>query len=60
MHTEEDGRMRGNFKIKSYEERFKNLPVLDEVFKEPGKLFLCSQKIVIYQRVGFVSYDFKG
>lgn len=59
MHIE-DSMMRRNFKIKSYEERFKNLEVLNEVFKETRKLFLCSQKIIIYQRVGFVSYDFKG
>lgn len=51
---------RQNFKIKSYGDRFKNLGVLDEIFKETRKLFLCSQKIITYQRFGFVSYNFKG
>lgn len=59
MQIEESSRM-GKRSLKSCEEMFKNLGVLDDVFRETRKLFLYSQRIIICQRAGFVSYDFKG
>lgn len=55
---EESSRMGGIFKIKSCKEKLKNLGVLDEVFREIESCF-CVAKELMYQRAGFVSYDFK-